>query len=66
MTRDEFTRQYEAWGVDDRMRAELERGTVQVADETVIVVGFPLGSRREWTLRLESDRHEFSDDVIVF
>lgn len=65
MTVEEFHRQYEAWGTDDRMRAELERGAVSVPGEVVIVAGFPLGNRREWTLRLESDRAELSSEVIV-
>jgi hypothetical protein len=65
MDRAEFERYYEAWGVDSRLDAELEAATVHVPGEDIIVVGFPLGSGREWTLRLESDRSSFSDEVVV-
>lgn len=65
MTPKEFANRYEAWGVSERLDAEVESALVSVPGERVIVVGFPLGSGREWTLRLESDRSSFADDVIV-
>jgi len=58
MTPDEFRNHYEDWGVDSRLDAEVEAATVQVPGETVTVVSFPLGSKREWTLRLASDLDE--------
>lgn len=65
MTAEQFRSWYEAWGTDDRFAAEMERATVRVPGETVIVAGFPLGDGIEWTLRLDSDRAEFSPEVIV-
>jgi hypothetical protein len=65
MTRADFERWYEAWGTGDRWAAEIEAATVFVPGERVIVVGFPLGNGIEWTVRLESDRPSFADDVIV-
>lgn len=63
MTTEEFKRTYEDWGVDSRLDAEVEAATVDVPGETVIVVAFPLGNGKEWTLRLASDRHRFDESV---
>jgi hypothetical protein len=65
MTREQFVRWYEDWGVDRQHDAILEAATVEVPGERVIVVGFPLGDGIEWTLRLDSDRPSFGPDVVV-
>jgi hypothetical protein len=65
MTKQEFEQHYEAWGVDERLDAEVESATVTVPGERVIVVGFPLGTKVEWTLRLASDIPSFGPYVLV-
>lgn len=64
MTRQEFGQRYEARGVDSRLDAEVESALVSVPGDEVIVVGFPLGSGVEWTLRLASDRPSFGSEVV--
>lgn len=64
MTTEEFRRTYEDWGVDSRLDAEVEAATVGVPGETIIVVAFPLGNGKEWTLRLASDRYRFDESVV--
>jgi hypothetical protein len=65
LTAEDFRCLYEDWGTQSRLDAEVEALTVRVPGERVIVAGFTLGTGREWTLRLESDRPSFDDTVIV-
>lgn len=66
MTRQEFANAYEAWGSRSRVQAEAEAATVNVPGDTVIVVSFPLGDQREYTLRLVSEIPNFDESVVMY
>lgn len=65
MTPEQFHALYDHWWVDDPHAAISHAETVTVPGERVIVVGFPLDTGREWTLRLVSDVPSLGRDVVL-
>jgi hypothetical protein len=65
VTPEQFHALYEHWWVDDPHAAISAAETVTVPGERVIVVGFPLDTGREVTLRLVSDVPSLGRDVVL-